>query len=90
MIDEARVPDDRRVVVHVVAHVPLLREGGDDEERHADAIHHAVQVHVLRLCMEIFHFFRAENPAHMFPVVRHGQVALALQAALLHLRPVER
>jgi hypothetical protein len=71
----------------VDADLPVACTVGD-EERYADLCHHAVQVHPGRLLEKLVHVLRAKHPHHVVPVMRHGILALAIQALLLHLGPV--
>ena len=47
----------------------------------------AIQVHLGRAVQELLHVARTEGPHDVRPVVRHGVLALALEALVLHLCP---
>jgi hypothetical protein len=59
-----------------------------DQEGHAHAVEHAVEVHALGDAQELVHVFGAPDPAHMLPVVRYREVAFLGQTLLLHVAPV--
>lgn len=54
-----------------------------DQEWNFDPFHMPIEIHIGRLCMEIFHIAGAEHPHDMRPVVRHRIFTFLAQAFLL-------
>src|SRR5271170_7012638 len=59
-----------------------------DQERHLDAIQHTVEMDVLGDLHELGNVLTAPNPTDVIPIVRHREVALALQPLHLHIAPI--
>jgi hypothetical protein len=59
-----------------------------DQKWHLDPTQHAIQMHIFGDCHELVDILGTKDPAHMGPVMRYGEIAVLLQAGLLHVAPV--